>query len=65
MLHCEDIPQKKSLRLRQRQGNPVDNAKRKNVDALNMQLRVACTDGQTHAVRYLLEAGGDPFFTVS
>ena len=37
----------------------------KSADGLNMQLRVACTDGQMHAVRYLLEKGADPFKFVS
>lgn len=40
-------------------------ADEKSADDRNMQLRVACTDGQMQAVRYLLERGADPFKVVS
>ena len=38
---------------------------KKSADVLNLQLRVACADGQMHAVRHLLEEGGEPFHIVS
>lgn len=37
----------------------VDNGK--SIAALNIQLRVACIDGQIHAVRHFLELGAEPF----
>ena len=42
-----------------------ENRTRKSTDVLNMQLRIACADGNMHAVRYLLEEGGEPFHIVS
>ena len=38
---------------------------KKSADVLNLQLRIACADGQMYAVRHLLEEGGEPFHIVS
>ena len=49
-----------TMRQRQVSGQSgVDNGK--SIAALNIQLRVACIDGQIHAVRHFLELGAEPF----
>lgn len=51
---------RQSMRQRQVLGQfGVDNGK--SIAALNIQLRVACIDGQIHAVRHFLELGAEPF----
>ena len=37
----------------------MDNGK--SISAMNIQLRIACVDGQIHAVRHFLEHGAEPF----
>ena len=54
-----------SLRKRCNENHKTANASRKSALVLNMQLRVACADGHVHAVRHLLEEGGEPFHIVS